>query len=62
MLRRLISEYQADAFLVRASAAARASVSVFQPLPEVNMNVIRRLKDAFDPHRILNPGRMYPGI
>jgi glycolate oxidase FAD binding subunit len=62
VLRRLIAEYQADAFLVRASAAARASVGVFQPLPEVNMNVIRRLKDAFDPHRILNPGRMYPGI
>jgi len=35
---------------------------VFQPLPEMNMNLIRRLKEAFDPHRILNPGRMYPGI
>jgi glycolate oxidase FAD binding subunit len=62
VLRRLIAEYQADAFLVRADAAARASVGVFQPLPEVNMNLIRRLKEAFDPHRILNPGRMYPGI
>jgi glycolate oxidase FAD binding subunit len=62
VLRRLIAEYQADAFLVRASPAARASVGVFQPLPEVNMNLIRRLKDAFDPHRILNPGRMYAGI
>jgi len=62
VLRRLIAEFQADAFLVRASAAARASVGVFQPLAEVNMNLIRRLKEAFDPHRILNPGRMYPGI
>jgi glycolate oxidase FAD binding subunit len=62
VLRRIIAEYQADAFLVRGNAAARASVGVFQPLPEVNMNLIRRLKEAFDPHRILNPGRMYPGI
>jgi glycolate oxidase FAD binding subunit len=62
VLRRVIAEYQADALLVRASPAARASVGVFQPLPEVNMNLIRRLKEAFDPHRILNPGRMYPGI
>jgi glycolate oxidase FAD binding subunit len=62
VLRRIIAEFQADALLVRASAAARASVGVFQPLPEVNMNLIRRLKEAFDPHRILNPGRMYPGI
>ena len=62
VLRRIIAEYQADALLVRASSAARASVGVFQPLPEVNMNLIRRLKEAFDPQRILNPGRMYPGI
>jgi hypothetical protein len=24
------------------------------------MKIHRRLKDAFDPHGILNPGRMYP--
>lgn len=62
VLRRVVAEFQADALLVRASPAARASVSVFQPLPEVNMNLIRRLKEAFDPLRILNPGRMYAGI
>jgi glycolate oxidase FAD binding subunit len=62
VLRRVIAEFQADALLVRASLAARAAVGVFQPLPEVNMNLIRRLKEAFDPHRIFNPGRMYPGI
>jgi glycolate oxidase FAD binding subunit len=32
---------------------------VFQPLPEALMGVHRRLKRAFDPHHILNPGRMY---
>jgi len=62
VLRRIIAEFQADAMLVRASAPARAAVDVFQPLAEVNMILIRRLKEAFDPHRILNPGRMYAGI
>ncbi len=62
VLRRIIAEFQADAMLVRASQASRAAVDVFQPLPETNMALIRRLKEAFDPHRILNPGRLYAGI
>jgi glycolate oxidase FAD binding subunit len=37
-------------------------VDVFQPLPEANMALIRGLKEAFDPHRIFNPGRMYAGV
>ncbi|WP_022948030.1 glycolate oxidase subunit GlcE [Methylohalobius crimeensis] len=32
---------------------------VFQPLPESLAKLHRALKEAFDPHRILNPGRMY---
>ena len=62
VLRRIIAEFQADATLIRADEAARASVDVFQPLPEANMTLIRRLKEAFDPHHVLNPGRMYAGI
>jgi len=59
MLRRIIAEFEADAMLVRASQATRAAVDVFQPLPEANMRLIRGLKEAFDPHRLMNPGRMY---
>jgi glycolate oxidase FAD binding subunit len=62
ILRRLIAEFQADAQLVRASLDARLGVDVFHPLAEANMRLIRGMKDAFDPHRLLNPGRMYPGI
>ncbi len=62
VLRRIIAEFHADATLIRASEATRASVDVFHPLPEINMTLIRRLKEAFDPHQILNPGRMYPGV
>lgn len=32
---------------------------VFHPLPPALMALHQRLKQAFDPHRILNPGRMY---
>jgi glycolate oxidase FAD binding subunit len=62
ILRRSIAEFGAEAMLVRAPLATRAAVDVFQPLPETNMNLIRGVKEAFDPHRILNPGRMYAGV
>lgn len=62
IIRRVIADYEADAMLVRACQSARAAVDVFQPLPEAHMALIRRMKDAFDPHRILNPGRIYAGI
>lgn len=35
------------------------SVGVFHPLQPAVMKIHRRLKDAFDPAGILNPGRMY---
>lgn len=62
MLRRIIAEFEADAMLVRANPSTRAAVDVFQPLPEAHMALIKGLKEAFDPHRIFNPGRIYAGI
>jgi glycolate oxidase FAD binding subunit len=47
------------ATLIRASAAARASAEVFQPLDPVRAAISKRLKESFDPKGILNPGRMY---
>jgi glycolate oxidase FAD binding subunit len=47
------------ATLIRASAAARASAEVFQPLDPVRVAISKRLKESFDPKGILNPGRMY---
>ncbi len=35
------------------------SIGVFHALPPSLMKIHRRLKDAFDPAGILNPGRMY---
>jgi glycolate oxidase FAD binding subunit len=48
--------------LVRASEAERRSVPVFQPLDGAKARLTLRLKDGFDPARILNPGRMYAGL
>lgn len=51
-----------QALLVRGPAAFRAQIPVFQPLPEPVAALTRRLKEQFDPHAILNRGRMYAGI
>jgi glycolate oxidase FAD binding subunit len=50
------------ALLVRAPEAARAAVPVFQPQPEPLARLTARIKEGFDPHRVLNPGRMYEGV
>jgi glycolate dehydrogenase FAD-binding subunit len=47
------------ATLVRASASLRRAVAVFEPQPAPLATLSRRVKEAFDPHQILNPGRMY---
>jgi glycolate oxidase FAD binding subunit len=50
------------ATLVRAPEALRASVAVFEPLEEPLAALTSRIKESFDPRRILNPGRMYAGV
>ncbi len=46
------------ATLVRASAATRAAVEVFEPDPAPLARIAAGLRAKFDPHGILNPGRM----
>ncbi|MBU2483747.1 MAG: glycolate oxidase subunit GlcE [Alphaproteobacteria bacterium] len=50
------------ATLVRADAATRASVPVFEPQPKPLEALARRIKDQFDPAGVLNPGRMTAGM
>lgn len=61
-IRRALAEIGGHATLIRAEPATRASVDVFQPLDPPLMALTAKLKTAFDPAGILNPGRMYPGI
>jgi len=50
------------ATLVRASPELRGRVPVFEPQPPALAALTRRIKESFDPQRILNPGRMYWGF
>lgn len=49
------------ATLVRASPALRRAVAVFEPQPPALAALSRRVKEAFDPKHILNPGRIVEG-
>ncbi len=47
---------------VRAPDAVRAAEPVFHPQPPALAALSRRVKESFDPRRILNPGRMGEGL
>jgi glycolate oxidase FAD binding subunit len=50
------------ATLFRADPALKAAVGVFQPLSAPLARIHRKLKLAFDPPGVFNPGRMYPDL
>jgi len=58
-LREWAQRYGGHATLFRSTDK---SIGVFQPLAAPAMALHRRLKAAFDPAGILNPGRLYPGL
>lgn len=58
-IRRVVATHGGHATLIRAAPEVRAAVDVFQPLDAGLETISRRLKSAFDPAGILNPGRMY---
>jgi glycolate oxidase FAD binding subunit len=59
IVRAAVKAVGGHATLVRASDDVRRRVPVFEPQPEPLMDLTRKLKHAFDPAGILNPGRMY---
>jgi glycolate oxidase FAD binding subunit len=61
-VREAIGASGGHATLVRAPDTVRAAAEVFQPQSAALAALTRRVKEAFDPHGILNPGRMYPGV
>ena len=50
------------ATLVRAPAAVRAAVDVFEPQEASLRALSKRVKESFDPKGVLNPGRMWAGV
>jgi glycolate oxidase FAD binding subunit len=61
-IRATIGASGGHASLMRAPEPLRAAVEVFEPRPAALALLTNRVKDAFDPRRILNPGRMYAGL
>lgn len=60
LVRAAAAEAGGHALLMRASSDLRAEISVFQPPSPGRAALSARIKEAFDPAGILNPGRMYP--
>ena len=48
--------------LIHAPDTLRVAVDVIPPEPEPLARITRRVKAAFDPHGVLNPGRLYAGL
>ncbi len=57
--RAIVQNGGGHATLVRAPAELRARMDVFEPQPEALAALSRRLKAAFDPNGILEPGRLF---
>jgi glycolate oxidase FAD binding subunit len=58
-IRQAISASGGHAALIRGPAGLRGRIDVFQPQPPPLARLSARVKDSFDPKRILGPGRMY---
>lgn len=61
-IRAALAPHGGHATLMAGPEEVRASVEVFHPLPAPVMALTRKIKAAFDPDRVLNPGRMYAGV
>ena len=58
-LRRVTARFGGHATLMRASTEARDRLAVFEPETPTRAELTRAVKAAFDPRRVLNPGRMF---
>jgi glycolate oxidase FAD binding subunit len=61
-VRAVIGRTTGHATLFRAPAEIRRNIPVFQPQAGANTLLAQRVKAAFDPKGVLNPGRMYEDV
>jgi len=61
-IRAAVARIGGHATLVRAPAAVRAAVDVFEPAEAGLAALTKRVKESFDPQGVLNPGRMWAGV
>jgi glycolate oxidase FAD binding subunit len=62
LVRSLVAERGGHATLIRAPAAVRAVVDVFEPEAPALSALTKRVREGFDPRGVLNPGRMWAGV
>ncbi len=61
-IREAVAAVGGHATLIRADAAVRAAVDVFQPENAAVRALSQRVKESFDPKGLLNPGRLWAGV
>ena len=61
-IRSAVATVGGHATLVRAAAAVREAVDPFPPQAGAEAALAQRIKHAFDPKGVLNPGRMWAGM
>ena len=61
-VRRAVTEIGGHATLIRAPAAVRAALDVFEAGDAAMRALGKRVKESFDPKGVLNPGRMWAGV
>jgi len=61
LVRDALDSLSGHATLVRATESIRRTIPVFQPQSDPLAELSARIKEAFDPQGILNPGRMVAG-
>jgi glycolate oxidase FAD binding subunit len=61
-IRAAVASCGGHATLVRAPAAVRATLGVFEPQHSSVTALTKRIKESFDPKGVLNPGRMWAGV
>jgi glycolate oxidase FAD binding subunit len=62
LVRATVAAAGGHATLIRAPAAVRAAVAVFEPQAPALAALTKRVREGFDPRGVLNPGRMWAGV
>jgi glycolate oxidase FAD binding subunit len=62
LVRATVAAAGGHATLIRAPAAVRAVVDVFEPETTALAALTKRVREGFDPHGVLNAGRMWAGV
>jgi glycolate oxidase FAD binding subunit len=62
IVRSIVAAAGGHATLIRAPAALRAAVDVFEPEAPALAALTKRVRESFDPRGVLNAGRMWAGV